>query len=87
MDPNNTFEIKNIQSGEITRFELSEIILNKKLKDILRPMLKGLKLKEKDVFLSIESGKMLGDYHLNLPLKMVIEQFGTRLNLYSETIL
>ncbi len=87
MKPREFLEIRVVQSGEIERFELTDNLLNKKFIDLLNPLLRTLKLKEKDVFLSIKSGKMIGYNHLNLPVKMIIEKFGTKLNLYSETIL
>ena len=79
--------IKIVQSGELNKFVLSEKMLNRKLKDLLFPILKELKLKEKDVFLSIESGKMISSYYFNLTIKEIVEVYGTRLNLYSEKIM
>ena len=86
VDVQDFLEIKVVQGGERKKFELTEKMLNITLKDIFYPLLKDLKLKEKDVFLSIESGKMLAKHHLNLSLREIVEQFGTTLFLYSEKI-
>ena len=78
--------LKIIQSGEIIKIVLTETNLKKKFKEFYVPILKRLKLKEKNVFISNKEGKMLGNSDLELPLKVISEKFGYRLKLYSETV-
>jgi hypothetical protein len=81
------FIIKVIQSGDTIRKVLSEKNLNIQFRTIVLPLLRDLNLKEKEIFFSNDSGKMVGDLEFKLPLKSIIEKFGTKLNLYSEKIL
>lgn len=78
--------LKIIQSGEIIRIALTDMNLKKNLKEFYVPILKRLKLKEKNVFISNKEGKMLRNSDLELPLKVISEKFGYRLKLYSETV-
>jgi len=78
--------LKIIQSGEIIKIVLTETNLKKKFKEFYVPILKRLKLKEKNVFISNKEGKMLGNSDLELPLKVISEKFGYRLKLYSEKV-
>ena len=79
-----TFKI--VQSGEIKKVELSNSNLRKSFRNILLSLLKELKLKQKDVFLSNEEGKMIGNHDLSLSVEEIIHKFGTILKLYSEKI-
>ncbi len=81
------FIIKIIQSGEIKSFSLTNENLSKKFKDLYFPVIKGLKIKKKDVFLSNDAGRALDSIDLNLSLKEIIEKFGNKLNLYYEKIM
>ena len=78
--------LKIIQSGEIIKIALTDMNLKKNLKEFYVPILKRLKLKEKNVFISNEEGKMLGNPDLELPLKVISKKFGYRLRLYSERV-
>ncbi len=78
--------LKIIQSGEIIKIVLTETNLKKKFKEFYVPILKRLKLKEKNVFISNKEGKMLGNSDLELHLKVISEKFGYRLKLYSEKV-
>ncbi len=78
--------LKIIQSGEIIKIVLTETNLKKKFKEFYVPILKRLKLKEKNVFINNKEGKMLGNSDLELPLKVISEKFGYRLKLYSEKV-
>ncbi len=78
--------LKIIQSGEIIKIVISDKNLRKNLKEFYVPILKELKVKEKDVFISNEESKMLGNYDLELPLNLIIKKFGNNLKLYSEKI-
>lgn len=78
--------LKIIQSGEIIKIVISDKNLKKNLKEFYVPILKELKVKEKDVFISNEEGKMLGNYDLELPLNLIFKKFGNNLKLYSEKI-
>ena len=78
--------LKIIQSGEIIKIVLTETNLKQKFKEFYVPILKRLKLKEKNVFISNKEGKMLGNSDLELPLKVISEKFGYRLKLYSEKV-
>ena len=77
---------KIIQSGEIIKISLSTANLRKKFYDIYFSILKELKLKQKDTYLSNEEGKMIGDIDLTLPLVDIIKKFGTKLKLYYEKV-
>lgn len=78
--------LKIIQSGETIKIELTDMNLRKKFEDFYKPILKELKLKEKNVFISNKEGKMLRNSDLELPLNLISEKFGYRLNLYSERV-
>ena len=77
---------KIIQSGEIIKISLSTANLRKKFYYIYFSILKELKLKQKDTYLSNEEGKMIGDIDLTLPLVDIIKKFGTKLKLYYEKV-
>jgi hypothetical protein len=81
------FVLKIIQSGEIKSFSLSEENLNKTFKELYLPIIKELKLKKKDIFLSNDAGKALTSLDLNLSLKEILEKFGNKINLYYEKIM
>jgi len=87
MDDQDIFSIKIVQSGDLNKFVLSERMLHRELKSLLFPLLKELKLKEKEIFLSNDEGKMMQKVDLNRPLNEIIQKFGYQLNLYSEKIL
>jgi len=78
--------LKIIQSGEIIRISLTDMNLKKNIKEFYVPILKRLKLKGKNVFISNEEGKMLGNSDLELPLKVILKKYGYRLKLYSERV-
>ena len=78
--------LKIIQSGEIIRISLTNMNLKKNLKEFYVPILKRLKLKGKNVFISNEEGKMLGNSDLELPLTVILKKYGYRLKLYSERV-
>ena len=79
--------IKIIQSGEIKSFSVTEENLNKKFKEIYLQIIKGLKLKRKDIFLSNDAGRALSSLDLNLTLKEILEKFGNKINLYYEKVM
>ncbi len=83
---NKYLSLKIIQSGEIIKIAISDKNLRKNLKEFYVPILKELKVKEKDVFISNEEGKMLGNSDLELPLNLIFKKFGNKLKLYSEKI-
>ena len=81
------FILKIIQSGEIKSFSISDENLSKKFKDIYFPIIKELKLKKEDTFLTNDAGRALSSPDLNLSLKEIREKFGSKLNLYYEKIM
>lgn len=81
------FIIKIIQSGEIKSFSLTKENLNRPFKEIFLPLIKELKLKLKDIFLSTDAGKTLINKDLNLSLNEILKKFGTKINLYYEKIM
>jgi len=81
------FIIKIIQSGEIKSFSLTKENLNRPFKEIYFPIIKGLKLKKYDIFLSNDAGRALNANDLDLSLKEVLNKFGTKINLYYEKIM
>ncbi len=83
----NNLSFKIIQSGDIIKIELSTVNLGKEFHEIYDSILKDLKLKQKDTYLSNEEGKMIGDLDLNLTLEEIIKKFGTKLKLYYEKVL
>ena len=80
------FLIKVVQSGEKVEIPLTEKNLEREFKEFYSNILKELKLKQKDVYLTNEEGKMIGISDLNLSLQDVIKKFGFRLKLYSERV-
>ena len=78
--------LKIVQSGEIKKIPLIPENMKKKFKNIYLPILKTLKLKHKDVFLSNEEGKMIGPFDYSLNLGEIINRFGNELKLYSERV-
>ncbi|MFX0039400.1 MAG: hypothetical protein ACFFB9_08600 [Promethearchaeota archaeon] len=77
---------KIIQSGEIIKIALTEINLANNFREIYLPLLKQLKLKQKDVYVSNEEGKMIGDFDMELSLESILNKFGNKLKLYCEKI-
>ena len=78
--------IKIVQSGEWIKRKLSKENLTLQFKKILLPLLKDLKLKEKNILIGNASGRMLSPLEFNLPLKSIIKKLGTELSLHSEKI-
>jgi len=78
--------LKIVQSGEIKKIPLTTENKKKKFKNVYLPILKELKLKHKDVFLSNEEGKMVGPFDYSLKLGEIINKFGNELKLYSERV-
>ena len=87
MKNDDLFIIKIIQSGEIKSFFLTKENLNRPFKEIYLPIIKELKLKLKDTFLSNDAGKTLINKDLNLSLNEILKKFGTKINLYYEKIM
>ena len=83
----NSLSIRIIQSGDIIRISLSKENLKKKFYDIYSSLLKELKLKQKDSYLSNEEGKMIEEFDLKLSTEDIIQKFSTKLKLYYEKIL
>ena len=77
---------KAIQSGEIKNILLNEVNLRRKFNEIYFSILKELKLKPKDTYLSNEEGRMLANLDLNLSLEEVVKKFGYILKIYYEKI-
>jgi len=75
-----------IQSGEIKKVPLTPVNLKINFRDIYLSLLKELKLKQKDTFLSNEEGKMIRIPDLSLSLEEIVHKFGPMLKLYSEKI-
>lgn len=86
-DGNEFLSFKVIQSGEVIKVSLTPANLRKKFHNIYLSLLKELKLKQKDTFLSNEEGMMIGIPDLSLSLEEIINKFGTMLKVYSEKIL
>lgn len=83
----NFLSVKIIQSGDIIKVSLSSTNLKKKFNEIYGSLLRELKLKQKDTYLSNKEGKMIGDFDLELSLEEIIKKFGNRLKLYYEKII
>ena len=83
---NEFLSLKIVQSGEIKKIPLTPENVKKKFKNIYLPILKELKLKHKDVYLSNEEGKMVGPFDFSLKLSEIINRFGNELKLYSERV-
>ncbi|MFX1591562.1 MAG: hypothetical protein ACFFB6_01820 [Promethearchaeota archaeon] len=83
----NFLSVKIIQSGDIIKVSLSSTNLKKKFNEIYGSLLRELKLKQKDTYLSNKEGKMIGDFELELSLEEIIKKFGNRLKLYYEKII
>ena len=77
---------KIIQSGEIIKISLNQTNLRKKFQEIYLSLLKKLKLKHKDAFLSNDEGKMIGIPDWDLSLEGIINKFGRKLRLYCEKV-
>ncbi len=77
---------KIIQSGEIIKISLNQTNLRKKFQEIYLSLLRELKLKHKDAFLSNDEGKMIGIPDLGLSLEGIINKFGRKLRLYCEKV-
>lgn len=80
------FLLKIIQSGETIRIKLTNVNLRKNFKEFYVPILKRLRLKEKNIFITNEEGKMLENSDLELRLKEISVKFGNRFKLYSEKV-
>ena len=78
--------LKIVQSGEFKKIPLFPENMKKKFKNVYLPILKELKLKHKDVYLSNEEGKMIGLFDYSLNLGEIINRFGNELKLYSERV-
>ena len=78
--------LKIAQSGEIKKISLTPENMKKKFKNVYFPILKELKLKHKDVFLSNEEGQMIGPFDYSLNFGEIINRFGNELKLYSEKV-
>jgi len=76
-----------VQSGEIIKVPLTSLNMRKKFDNVYMSLLKDLKLKQKDTFLSNKQGKMIGTHDLSLTVEDIIKKFGTSLKLYCEKIL
>jgi len=74
------FRIKVIQSGEIIKIDLDDTSLSTIFREIYLPLLKKLRFKSEDAYLSNDQGKMVRNLDLKLPLKLIIEQFGNKLD-------
>lgn len=83
----NFLSVKIIQSGDIIKVSLSSTNLKKKFNEIYGSLLRELKFKQKDTYLSNKEGKMIGDFDLELSLEEIIKKFGNRLKLYYEKII
>ncbi|MFX0022686.1 MAG: hypothetical protein ACFE9S_10185 [Candidatus Hermodarchaeota archaeon] len=83
----NYLSIKIIQSGDIIRIKISKENLRKEFHDIYSSLLKDLKLKQKDTYLSNDEGKMIGVLDLNSSLEEIIQKFGLKLKLYYEKVI
>jgi hypothetical protein len=81
------FRIRVIQSGEIININLDNTNLRTIFSEIYFPLLKKLRLKKEDAYLSNDQGKMVRDFDLKLSLEKIIERFGNRLNLYYEKVM
>lgn len=82
----NVLLFKIVQSGESIAIPLTDKNLKNQFKEIYHILLKELRLKQKDVYLSNEEGKMVGNTDLDLSLQEVIKKFGSMLKLYYEKI-
>jgi len=82
-----SLKIKIIQIDEIIEVGLNEEYLNKSLKIIYDNILKTYRIKKKDAYISNPSGKTLSSLDLNLPIRKIIEKYGSELNLYNEKIM
>jgi hypothetical protein len=81
------FFLKIVQSGETIEIPLTKDNLFRIFNEIYIKLLKELRLKPQDTYLSNEDGKMIGDLDLNLSLEEIIKKFGNRLKLYYEKII
>ena len=78
---------KIVQSGESIKIPLTKDNLSIEFKEIYFKLLKELRLKQKDSYLSNEEGKMIGDLDLNLSIEEIVMKFGKKLRLYYEKII
>ena len=78
---------KIIQGGDIEKVELTELTLEKNFKEVYFLILKKHNMKEKNVFLSTESGRSISSFDLNLTVEEIVKKFGNKLNLYYEKIM
>ena len=81
------FRLKIIQSGDIIKIDLDDTNLSTIFSEIYFPLLKTLRLKREDVYLSNDQGKMVRNLDLKLPLKQIIELYSNKLNLYYEKVM
>jgi len=86
-DLNEFLSIKIIQTGDIIKISLSLTNLNKNFNEIYLSLLKELKLKQKDTYLSNDNGKMVGEIDMVLSLEEITKKFGNKLKLYYEKII
>ena len=80
------FFFKIVQSGETIKIPLTKKKLTGEFNEIYFPLLKELKLRQDDVYISNEEGMMLTVFDLNLSLQDVIKKFGAKLKLYYEKV-
>jgi hypothetical protein len=78
---------KIVQSGDSIKIPLTEKNLASAFKEIYFTLLKDLKLKKKDIYISNEDGKMIGALELDLSLEAIINKFGTKLKIYYEKVI
>jgi hypothetical protein len=83
---NEFLSFKIVQSGEIIKISLTTSILGKKFNDIYFSLLKELKLKQENTYISNQEGKMIGITDLDLPVKDIVRKYGVELKLYYERI-
>lgn len=84
---NEFLSVEIVQSGDVLKVSLSPTNLKKSFNVIYVSLLKELKLKQKDTYLSNDSGKMVGEIDLKLSLGDIIKNFGKKLKLYYEKII
>lgn len=84
---NEFLSVEIVQSGDVLKVSLSPTNLKKSFNVIYVSLLKELKLKQKDTYLSNDSGKMVGEIDLKLSLGDIIKIFGKKLKLYYEKII
>ncbi|MFX1303073.1 MAG: hypothetical protein ACFE9X_06930 [Promethearchaeota archaeon] len=82
----NVFLFRIVQSGENIVIPLTDKNLKSQFKEIYHKLLKKLRLKQNDVYLSNKKGMMVANSDLGLSLQDIIKKFGSMLKLYYEKI-